>query len=135
VKTREEKNAYHAAYNLARYYRRRAEAIRILGDKCQGCGATDKLELDHINRETKRSEVSKLLTWSWTKILEELQHCQVLCKRCHEEKTKRELGVPHGGGVSGKKNCKCEPCRERKNEYMRNRKARLNSSNGRVPFL
>lgn len=36
--------------------------------------------------------------------------------------------VPHGGGVSGKKGCKCTPCRDRFNAYRRAWRARKASS-------
>lgn len=32
---------------------------------------------------------------------------------------KKPRGVEHGGGKTGKRGCKCEPCVERKREYMK----------------
>jgi hypothetical protein len=36
------------------------------------------------------------------------------------------MSVEHGGGLSGKKNCKCVPCRARKAEYASSRKYNQN---------
>lgn len=38
--------------------------------------------------------------------------------------------IEHGGGVMGKRNCKCEPCRAKRAEYRRQRGIRLGSRSG-----
>lgn len=52
-------------YMLARYHKRRAEAIRKLGGKCVKCGSEENLEIDHIDPTTKSFEISKL--WNVSK--------------------------------------------------------------------
>lgn len=111
-------NSYMQVYLLRRYHERRAEAIRSLGGKCVVCGSAENLELDHIDPALKSFDISKLWSVSKARFQAELKKCQVLCKSHHAEKTRRELSVDHGGGASGKRNCKCRPCRDRKAEYM-----------------
>jgi hypothetical protein len=115
---REEYNAYMRTYLLARYYQRRSEAIETLGGRCSVCGSTEELEIDHIDPSLKSFDISKLWSVSKKRFLAELEKCQALCKLHHIEKTRREQSVDHGGGVSGKKNCKCPPCRDKKAAYM-----------------
>lgn len=118
-----EKSEYHREYNLNRYHERRKEFKDHLGGKCVDCGSTESLEFDHIDRSTKTLELGKILNVSKEKALEELKLCQLLCTKCHIEKSKKDGSfgtVGHGEGVSGKRNCKCDLCRNRKNEYMRN---------------
>lgn len=121
---RENYNEYMREYMLKRYHRRRSDSIEKLGGKCVVCGTTDNLEIDHIDRSTKTMDISGLWSCNIQRYETELKLCQLLCEAHHKEKTSRESSVPHGGGVSGKRNCKCEPCRLRKNEYMRNWKQR-----------
>lgn len=114
---------YHAKYKLRRYHARRAEIIEQLGGQCQRCGGTENLELDHIDPLTKKHDIAKILaSCSKAAYLAEVALCQLLCSSCHTEKSSAESSVPHGGGVSGKRNCKCEACRVRKNQYMRDYK-------------
>lgn len=123
--SREDYNEYMRKYMINRYHTRRAEALELLGGKCAVCGSTDRLELDHINRSTKTMDLGHLWSVSKVRYLAELKLCQALCKQHHRNKTSRELSVPHGGGVSGKRNCRCDLCRPVKNAYIRERKARL----------
>ena len=107
-------------YMLARYHRRRQEWIDSQGAKCANCGATEELEIDHINREDKSYNIGQILTSGNENMLRaELAKCQVLCHTCHKDKSAQEAAVEHGGGKAGKKNCKCDPCRLKKNEYLR----------------
>lgn len=111
-------NADMSPRGLARYHKRRAEAIAMLGGACVKCGSIENLEFDHIDRGSKLDELGILFTRSKAATLEELEKCQLLCKPCHIEKTRSELTVGHGGGLSGMRNCKCEPCRAKKRAYM-----------------
>lgn len=108
-------------YMLERYHRRRKEWIDLQGGKCVSCGSINELEIDHIDRTTKKYDIGKIMT-SGNKIMlnEELAKCQVLCYACHKKKSDKEKEVEHGGGVSGKKNCPCQPCKSKKSEYSRN---------------
>lgn len=104
---------------LARYHARRAEAIALLGGRCATCGRVDSLEMDHVDPATKTFDLGKLWSCSRAKFLEELRLCQLLCGPHHRAKSAKEASVPHGGGASGKRNCRCAPCKLRKAEYAR----------------
>lgn len=121
----EDYNAYMRVYILKRYHDRRAAAIVSLGGVCVECGATEELEIDHIDPATKTMSISKMWSVSKARYEAELELCQLLCKPHHIEKTSRENSVEHGGGVSGKKNCPCEPCRAKNREYHQKRRAAL----------
>jgi 5-methylcytosine-specific restriction endonuclease McrA len=59
--------------------------------KCVKCGSTEYLELDHINPETK--ETHAIWSWSEERRTKELKKCQVLCEKCHLEKSSKECRV------------------------------------------
>ncbi len=84
VKARRE---YNNAFNKAKYYRRRAEAIAYLGGKCIDCNSTSGLEFDHRNPEEKSFNVSGKLHHSWEKIKAELDKCDLRCVACHMHMT------------------------------------------------
>lgn len=117
----------HNAYNRERYRTFRKKWIEDLGGKCVQCGSTDDLEIDHIDRTTKSFDISR--ENSIPKAAQELTKCQLLCKICHKKKSIAESSVEHGGGVSGKRNCKCRPCVDKKNEYMREWKRKWRARN------
>lgn len=111
-----------SSYNLSRYYRIKAEFIQRLGGVCVVCGTEKDLEFDHIDPDTKLYTIGEIMLHARSKVEAEVDKCQLLCKEHHLEKSMREgdLGaVEHGGGLSGKKNCPCAPCKARKAEYMR----------------
>lgn len=125
-------NEYMRVYMLKRYHERRSATLVLLGGKCVRCGATELLEIDHIDRSTKGFDLTRLWSIVYSEYLEEVAKCQILCRSCHLKKTIAENSVDHGGGLSGKKNCPCAPCKKRKAEYMReykkNRRARQRPS-------
>ncbi|SRR5258706_6862995 len=75
---------------------RKAEALRILGNKCAKCN-DDKnyLELDHIDPATKTDKNDSYLVNSQENFLLELKKLQLLCIKCHKEKTRSELACKH----------------------------------------
>lgn len=101
---------------------RRIKAKNYLGSKCVNCSSQEELEFDHIDPNIKSFEISKAIAshMAWQKLVTELDKCQLLCKDCHKIKSNKELSVEHGGGISGKRHCKCELCKAKWNEYMRN---------------
>ena len=116
-------NSYMKDYMLARYHKRMSEAKNKLGDKCFKCNSIEDLQLDHINPETKNFTVAKL--WNSKKEVFDLEvsKCQLLCKKCHEEKTFLVMGrvsakITHGT-LSSYRYCKCGSCKKAKSEYMR----------------
>ena len=106
-------------------------AIHHLGSRCAVCDSTEDLEIDHIDPRTKSFNISSMTCFSWEKIEIELRKCQALCVQHHREKSDKEQSVEHGGGLTGKKDCRCELCGPLKRayirEYMRRRRAKRNT--------
>ena len=108
--------------------RRRQKAIDLLGGKCAKCRATENLEIDHIDPETKDPKLKGKLrqgfpwSWAWSRILVELAKCQLLCRDCHAAKTLPQISRKycpkgHDTEVTGRsKNHRCLACR-REYEY------------------
>ena len=63
---------------------------------CVDCGESDPvvLEFDHIKRETKEAAISEMLARQvgWSRILAEIEKCEVRCANCHRRKTAKERG-------------------------------------------
>ena len=72
--------------------RRRAEKKQILvdrlGGECVGCGTTHNLQFDHIDRSTKSFNITKCIDKKWELVLAETDKCRLLCKSCHNIKTR-----------------------------------------------
>jgi 5-methylcytosine-specific restriction endonuclease McrA len=92
-------NEYLKNYMTRRYHRRRGEAIKQLGGRCVVCGESnpDKLEFDHVDSTTREFTIAKKLAGvSEEKLQAELEKCQLLCKKCHQEKTVSAGELPRG---------------------------------------
>lgn len=119
---------------------------------CRDCGETDPvvLDFDHLPGQEKRFEIARAVnasTRAWSTIRVEIAKCEVVCANCHRRRTARRAGsrkhlvslgleppaptrlashrieVPHGGGVKGRRGCRCELCRARRNAYSRELRA------------
>lgn len=108
--------------------KRKKEAIRYLGGKCKKCNSKKNLEFDHIDPTTKKNQISSMFTSSIVQFYEELNKCQLLCRRCHLRKssengdyTRNRKAWQHG--VSGYINqkCRCEICILQYKIYRKNR--------------
>jgi len=81
------------------------------GKSCVRCGSVDRLELDHIDRNTKVT--NSIWTFSEKRREQEIAKCQVLCYTCHKEKTKDErAGDRKHGRTMYKYGCRCGVCKE-----------------------
>lgn len=111
-------------YKAPHRERIRKRALHHLGGICS-CGSIERLQFDHIDGSTKLFNISEAIRdgWSWERIQPELDKCQLLCSPCHLAKTAEERGVPHGGGLRGKRNCPCLLCKGKRAEYARNKRA------------
>ena len=73
-----------------REYQRRWKNARraafLQGKSCAWCGSTAGLEIDHIDQAAK--EDHRIWSWSSERRLRELAKCQVLCRQCHEARTR-----------------------------------------------
>lgn len=98
------------------YFQRRSKWILEHGP-CKHCGSWEDLEVDHIDRATKEYRVGEVW-WRRSEIREkELAKCQVLCRRCHKIKTKKEsfARCKHGTcTMYDKYKCRCDICRQAK---------------------
>jgi len=84
-------NRYRGPSNAVTKSRRwpalRQQALRRDGFRCVQCGFRTGLEVDHVVPVRDAPERAFDLT-----------NLQVLCKRCHSKKTKREMGLPELDG-------------------------------------
>lgn len=119
--TKDEYNEYMRKYHLKRYYAIRQKAIEILGEKCNKCGSKEKLQFDHIDKNGKKFNVSMWLSKTLGDFWEEIKKCQLLCEKCHIEKTVLERGqkLARGthGTISSYRYCKCGLCKQAKKEW------------------
>lgn len=113
---REAYNAYHRVYQLRRYHQRMERFRAMLGGKCTKCGATEDLEIDHIDPASKDKPVSRAWQWNDEAVLAELEKCQLLCEICHVAKH----ASPHGS-IRRYKNhgCRCQHCKAAITAYNR----------------
>lgn len=92
---REYGDAYRERAKLRRARIRRAlqnQLIDYMKDKsCSVCNEADirVLEFDHLDRRTKFFSIARAITdgLEWSKILDEMEKCQVLCANCHKKRT------------------------------------------------
>lgn len=111
-------NDYMRDYMKTRYETRRSQILEKLGGCCVKCGSSENLEIDHVDRNKKKFDIGKAIAgWSWVKLNAELEKCQLLCKKHHQDKTIEENSVEHGQGATGKRGCHCELCGPLKQKY------------------
>ena len=99
---------------------RRAFAYQHLGGVCRLCKGDNGLEIDHVDRHSKRCNVSALWTHSEKRFLRELKKCQLLCKDCHLKKSIKERYPERQHGtvaMYGRGRCRCDLCREASARY------------------
>jgi 5-methylcytosine-specific restriction endonuclease McrA len=111
-------------YKAAWRERTRTWAIDLLGGVCSRCGTASGLDFDHIESATKLFDISVGIRdgYGRVRLAAELAKCQLLCNPCHRAKSADsgdDRVVKHGEGKSGKRRCNCDPCRQRKREYMK----------------
>ena len=97
----------HYAANRQRYIdqartRKRSEAairygllIEFFRDHpCSDCGETDPvvLEFDHL-RDKEFNVGSGLADRAWTRVVAEMEKCDVVCANCHRRRTSRRRGA------------------------------------------
>lgn len=81
------KENFHAYIRMRRAEKRKKLAALKSKIGCRVCRENDHrcLQFHHINPLTKTNTISRMYagTWSWTKILQEIEKCEVLCANCH----------------------------------------------------
>jgi hypothetical protein len=105
---------------LRRYHERRAKALAFLGGACK-CGSTSDLQFDHVDRTKKSFTIGKLWSLSEKVFWAEIAKCQLLCSKCHEEKTLIDLNQVSAktrhGTLSTYRYCHCSLCRKANADY------------------
>ena len=94
-KHREYRDKNREQINLKRGEFLRENKIKLkelLGGKCVVCGTTENLQFDHIDYKTKLYKISGIahLQFDNEKLQTEIKKCQLLCEKCHLEKTLKE---------------------------------------------
>ena len=69
---------------------RKQHLVERLGGKCVECGTTHLLEFDHIDPLTKSFTIASKMTSNIEVLYDEVDKCQLLCRYCHYEKTRRQ---------------------------------------------
>lgn len=90
-----------------RHAKRRAVSAYKLRKGCAVCGITDiapnELHCDHLPGEFKVNNVSDLISqdYSWFRIWQEVEKCQILCVQCHTDVTlERQTQAPIPASVT-----------------------------------
>jgi len=127
---------YMREYMRNRYHSVRQKVIKELGGKCTRCGSKKDLHLDHIDRKKKSLRMADIHSVSDARLKKELKNIQILCKKCHNEKSHEawDFSTPkpkHGTyWMYRRHGCRCKPCstayREKKKEW-RNKNAEATS--------
>lgn len=68
--------ARHTFYGTSEWKDFREKALEVLGRRCVICGATERIELDHIQSVEDRPDLAL-----------EITNVRPLCKPCHSRKT------------------------------------------------
>jgi len=117
-------------------YQKKWTAIRrriFFADReCEFCGSNEGLEIDHIIPKSKSKRPKFSFNWSLNRIMDEfINHCRILCHRCHVERHASEMRkeIVHGTLSGYKKGCRCdkcsEVCRRKSKEYRLRKKTML----------
>lgn len=78
------------------------------GKCCVDCGATEELQLDHLDKSQKVSH--RIWSWSPKRRAAETAKCVVRCGPCHRERHAAEKRQDHGLGAY-RRGCRCGYCR------------------------
>lgn len=105
--------------------KRRREWIDANGP-CAICGSTLDLEVDHIDPTLKTMNPGTI--WSRAQAIRdaELSLCQVLCRSCHKEKTRKQRSTATCGSHTRYMfhKCRCRPCKDAHSASMREWRSR-----------
>jgi len=75
-------------YQHQRWKDRKLKAVQLLGGHCAICGY-DKclvaLEFHHKDPSQKEMAMNNIVRHNWTRVIEELKKCILLCANCHRE--------------------------------------------------
>jgi|SRR5690606_12685108 len=124
---------YMREYMKNRYHNTRSKVVSRLGGKCSRCGTkSGPWHFDHKDKRKKTMRASDLHSVNDQKFEEEMKNLQLLCEKCHREKTKEswDYSTPkprHGTYWFFRKyKCRCPKCvkayKEKQKEWREKRK-------------
>lgn len=66
---------------------KKVKAINLLGGKCQRCKSNNifVLTFHHKDNGDKVDDMAYLLSMRWSRVIKELEKCELLCYNCHME--------------------------------------------------
>lgn len=101
---------------MYRWRMQKVKAIKYLGSKCRNCEKEDYpievYQFHHRDRSSKLESWNTLRLKSWSKIVKELDKCDLLCANCHiiaHSKDPEEYGQKYKS-QRDKKIYKCKKC-------------------------
>jgi 5-methylcytosine-specific restriction endonuclease McrA len=110
---------YMREYMKNRYRSKRQEITDRLGGKCLRCGTKEgPWHFDHKDKSKKTMRASDMHSVNDQKFEEEIKNLQLLCEKCHREKTKEswDFSTPkprHGTYWNYRRHgCRCKKCTE-----------------------
>lgn len=114
-------------YHKKRRRERRKKMLMLLGGRCESCGTRNNLEFDHKNRKKKQFHISDF-NRAEDSLHEEAKNCRILCRPCHEQKSRDLWEYTHPEAKHGTLwrykhyKCRCNKCRQAMSDYYLNRK-------------
>ena len=115
-----------SGYDSSRYQKAKAELQAYLGAECAECGETEALEFDHIDPASKDFPIMSRWNAGIPALADELAKCQLLCRGCHFEKSRRDVSTMLGrratwehGTLGGYRYCRCVDCKSAQSAYNR----------------
>jgi hypothetical protein len=122
----------NSEYLKRRYSEQREWFVSLLGGRCKRCGTQQQLEIDHIDPSKKKIRLGALFTKKTivAALIELVEKCQLLCERCHAQKSAEEAMAKarrfEHGTVYGwmKAKCDCQICTTAKWQWHDARNAR-----------
>jgi len=130
------KRRNRTGYLTERRAQRRQMFKDHIGGKCVKCGTTEDLQFNHKNPKEKEFTISEIIHKNIEFVLREVEKCELLCKSCHHEETRRqyrdkEIRVWNDGTrkpyIHGtcrmyqQQSCRCESCVLANHLYMKHK--------------
>ncbi len=124
-------------YMGRRYHLKRQQIIDLLGGKCARCGARGKLVIDHKDKRKKKMRSADVHSTNDAAVQQELKNLQLLCPKCHHEKSLEswDFNAPkphHGYWMYKRHGCRCPTCvreyKKKNREWRTNRLKKLKLS-------
>jgi hypothetical protein len=102
-------------YMKARRERMVEKIIQLLGGECQCCKAKDGLQVHHLDQSKKELDPTRC-NKAWSKILKELEKCELRCGPCHRKEHEAAHGTQTRYVIH---RCRCDLCVDRQKNRVR----------------